>query len=169
MALAQTVRAAFAIVTMLLVGGVLAGSASGQMPSPGPPPMAPVPAAPGAAADGSGWIVASMLILGLLVVIGALVKIYDMRRKREAEAVHLQAQISDAFLRDPNLFGLPVAATAHAPLWKGTPVTIEITGEVPDPMLREAVLRIAHSEAQRIRPDFEIVDKLTVRAAERAA
>jgi hypothetical protein len=80
-----------------------------------------------------------------------------------------QAQISDAFLRDPNLFSLPVAATAHAPLWKGTPVTIEITGEVPDPSLHETVLRIAWDEAQHIRPDVEIVEKLTVRAPARAA
>jgi hypothetical protein len=166
---AQTVRAAFSIVTMLLIGGGLAGAALAQVPSPMPTPLPPGLAAPGAAADGNGWIVASMLVLGLLVVIGAVVKLYDLRRKREAEAVHLQAQISDAFLRDPNLFGLPVAATAHAPLWKGTPVTIEITGEVPDPSLREAVMRIAWAEAQRIRPDVEIVDKLNVRARARVA
>ncbi|MGH7340831.1 MAG: hypothetical protein ACREKH_10100 [Candidatus Rokuibacteriota bacterium] len=167
MASAQTVRAAFAIVTMLLIGGVLAGAALGQVSTPTQPPIAPDPTA--GAGDRGGWIVASVLILGLLVVIGAVVKLYDLRGKREAEAVHLQAQISDAFLRDANLFGLPVAATAHAPLWKGTPVTIDITGEVPDPMLREAVFRIAASEAARIRPDVEIVDKLAVRASARAA
>jgi len=102
-------------------------------------------------------------------VIGALVKIYDLRRKREMEEVHLQAQISDALLRDPNLFGLPVAATAHAPFWSGTPVMIELTGEVPDVNLRSAVARIARMEAQRIRPDVEIVDHLSVRAQTRAA
>jgi hypothetical protein len=102
-------------------------------------------------------------------VIGALVKIYDLRRKREVEEVHLQAQISDALLRDPNLFGLPVAATAHAPVWSGTPVTIELTGEVPDPHQRFAVERIARAEAMRIRPDFEIVDLLSVRAVSRVA
>jgi hypothetical protein len=169
MASAQTVRAAFAFVTMLLIGGGLAGAVLAQVPSPTPTPIAPAPAAPGVAADGSGWIMASMLVLGLLLIIGVLVKLYDLRQKREAEAVHLQAQISDAFLRDPNLFGLPVAATAHAPLWKGTPVTIEITGEVPDPSLREAVMRIAWAEAQRIRPDVEIEDKLFVRAQARVA
>jgi hypothetical protein len=127
--------------------------------------------APSAAApvDGSGWIMASILVLGLLVVVGALVKLFDLRRKREAEAVHLQAQISDALLRDPNLFGLPITPTAHAPLWSGTPVTVEITGEVSSPAVRESVLRIAWAEAQRIRPDVEIEDRLILGAATRVA
>ena len=34
------------------------------------------------------------------VIIGIGVKLYDLKRKREAESVHLQAQISDALLRD---------------------------------------------------------------------
>jgi hypothetical protein len=122
------------------------------------------------AETGSGsWIVAAVIVVGLLVVVGAMVKIYDLRRKRETEAVHLQAQIADALLRDPNLFGLPVAATAHAPLWSGTPVVVELTGEVPDTNTRMAVERIAWSESQRIRPDVEIVDRMAVRAPARAA
>src|SRR5262245_40671943 len=110
MATAQIVRAAFATATALLVDGIRAGAFAQT------PPSTPIaPAAGSAAATGNGgWIVAVALVIGLLVVVGAMVKIYDVRRKRETEAVHLQAQISDAFLRDPNLFGLPVAATAHA-------------------------------------------------------
>ena len=163
-----TVRGMFATVTTLLIGGGLSGAALAQTAPSRPTPMAPAPGS-AAPADGSGWIVASLLVFGLLLVIGVIVKLYDLRRKREAAAVHLQAQISDALLRDSMLFGLPVAATAHAPLWSGTPVTIELTGEVPDPALRDAVLRIALSEAQRIRPDVEMVDRLHVRAAERVA
>jgi hypothetical protein len=113
--------------------------------------------------------VATALIVGLLLVIGAVVKLYDLRRKREAEAVHLQAQISDALLRDPNLFGLPVAATAHAPLWSGTPVTVELSGEVANASLRDAVVRLARSEGQRIRPDVEIADHLNIRELARVA
>jgi hypothetical protein len=168
MASAKTVRAAFAIVTSLLIDGMLAAAAFAQV-TPMPPPIAPAPGAPAMEAGNGGWVVAAIMVLGLLVVIGALVKIYDLRRKRETEAVHLQAQISDALLRDPNLFGLPVAATAHAPLWSGTPVTIELTGEVTDTHQRFAVERIARAEAMRIRPDVEIVDHLSVRAAARVA
>ena len=165
MATVQTVRAAFAIVASFLVDGMLAAAGAQTPPST---PIAPVPGAAAATGNG-GWIAAAALVIGLLVVVGAMVKIYDLRRKRETEAVHLQAQISDAFLRDPNLFGLPVAATAHAPFWSGTPATIELTGEVPDGTVRAAVARIAWSEAQRIRPDVEIVDRLTVRAQSRVA
>lgn len=166
MASAQTVRAAFAIVMLLMIGGVLTGAASAQVQSQTSPGMSPDASG---AVDGGGWIVASVLVLGLLVVIGMVVKLYDLRRRRETEAVHLQAQISDAFLRDSNLFGLPVAATAHAPLWKGTPVMVEITGEIPDPALRETVLRMARAEAKRIRPDVEIVDKVMVHPRARVA
>jgi hypothetical protein len=162
---AQTVRTRFAIMAMALSGAATGGVAHAQAPSP---PPAPVGSPPGAS-DPTGWIVASLLILGLLVVIGLVVKLYDLRHKREAEGVHLQAQVSDALLRDPVLFGLPIAATAHAPLWSGTPVTLEISGELPDPALRDAVLRIAWSEAQRIRPDVQIEDRMTFRAPARVA
>lgn len=165
MASAKTVRAAFALVTSLLVEGARAAVAHAQAPPS--TPMAPSTASP--AAESGGWIVAAVLVVGLLVVIGVAVKLYDLRRKREAEAVHLQAQISDAMLRDANLFGLPIAATAHAPLWSGTPVTVELGGEVPDPITRDAVLRLARAEALRIRPDVEIVDRMTERSAARAA
>jgi hypothetical protein len=149
-----------------LIGSLLVTGALAQTPSQ--TPIAPMPGA-AATAENGGWIVAAVLVFGLLVVIGALVKIYDLRRKRETEAVHLQAQISDALLRDPNLFGLPVAATAHAPFWRGTPATVELTGEVPDPNVRESVRRIALAESQRIRPDVEILDHLTVRKMTRVA
>ena len=157
-----------AILTTVLVAGLLAGTAWAQAPVPPATPIMPSPGA-GAPVDGSGWIMASILVFGLLVVVGALVKVFDLRRKREAEAVHVQAQISDALLRDPNLFGLPVTPTAHAPLWSGTPMAVEITGEVPSAAARESVLRIAWAEAQRIRPDVEVRDRLTVHAAARVA
>jgi hypothetical protein len=154
--------------TILLISGLLTGTAWAQALAPPATPVVPAPGA-GATAEGSGWIMASILVIGLLVVVGVLVKLFDLRRKREAEAVHIQAQISDALLRDPNLFGLPITPTAHAPLWSGTPMTVDITGEVPSAAMRESVLRIAWAEAQRIRPDVEIRDKLTVQRAARVA
>jgi len=162
MASAKLVHAALAIVTPLL----WTATARAQAPPSTPTPIAP--ATPPPTGEG-GWIMAAVLVVGLLVVIGVVVKLYDLRRKREAEAVHIQAQISDAMLRDPNLFGLPIAATAHAPLWSGTPVTVEMGGEVPDPRMRDGVMRIAMAEAQRIRPDVVIVDHLSVRLPARVA
>jgi hypothetical protein len=110
----------------------------------------------------SGILTAVVLVAALLVLIIGAVKVFDLKRKREAEAVQLQAQISEALLREPGLFGLPVTATGRVPLWTGTPAVIELSGQVPNPKLREAVLMIAREEAGRIRPDFTIEDRLAV-------
>jgi hypothetical protein len=106
-----------------------------------------------------------VLLVGLLVIVAVGVKLYDLKRKRESEAVHLQAQVSDALLRDPNIYGLAVTPTAHAPWWSGTPARLEVVGRVPTPESRERALRLVEQEAQRIRPDIVLVDQLEVDAA----
>jgi hypothetical protein len=104
------------------------------------------------------------LLVGLLVIVGVGVKLYDLKRKREAEGVHLQAQVSDALLRDPSLFGLAVTPTAHVPWWSGTPVRLEVVGRVPTAEARDRVLRLVDQEARQLRSDVEIVDLLQVDA-----
>jgi hypothetical protein len=112
----------------------------------------------------------AILVAGLLVVVGGAVKLFDLKRAREAAAIQLQAQVSDALLRDPDLFGLAVTPTAHVPLWTGTPVTIEVTGQVPTPEMRERALRAVRAEAARVRTDLVIEDRLSlVSTAVRAA
>lgn len=106
-----------------------------------------------------------VLLVGLLVIVGVGVKLYDLKRKREAEGVHLQAQVSDALLRDPNIYGLAVTPTAHVPWWSGTPARLDVVGRVPTPASRERVLRLVEQEAQRVRPDIVLVDHLEVDAA----
>jgi hypothetical protein len=103
-----------------------------------------------------------VLLVGLLVVVGVGVKLYDLRRRRDAEGVHLQAQVSDALLRDPNLFGLAVTPTAHVPWWSGTPVSVEVAGRVAGPEDRERVLAMVEREARQVRPDVVIVDRLEI-------
>lgn len=105
---------------------------------------------------------AIFVIVALLVLAGALAKIFDLKRRREAEAVQLQAQISEALLRDHQLFRLPIVATAHVPLWTGSPATLELSGAVPAPELRAAAVRIAELEASRIRPDVWIESRIGV-------
>ena len=126
--------------------------------TPGAPPPAAAPTA-----DGGSAAVGFLVILGLLVLVGVAVKVYDRKRKRDAEAVHLQAQVSDALMRDARLAGHVLTPTAHVPTWSRGPATIEITGEVPDPTVLDIVLRVAREEASRIRPDVEIVDRMSVR------
>lgn len=115
-------------------------------------------------AAGSAAIVV-VLLLGLLVLVGIGVKLYDLKRKREAEGVQLQAQISDALLRDPGLFGLAVTPTAHVPWWSGGPVRLEVAGRVPTPEMRERALRLVEQEARQIRPDVVIAERLDVNAS----
>ena len=106
-----------------------------------------------------------ILLAGLLVIVGIGVKLYDLKRKREAEGVHLQAQVSDALLRDSSTYGLAVTPTAHVPWWSGTPVRLEVVGRVPAPEIRDRVLRLVEQEARHIRPDVIIVDRIELEAA----
>src|SRR4026207_1815022 len=105
-------------------------------------------------------VVAAML--ALVVLLGIAVKLYDLKRKREEEAVAAQARISDALLRDATLSGLPLTPTAHSPLWSGTPLTLEITGSVPKTELREAALGVARREMASSRDDFRLEDRVAV-------
>src|SRR5919109_1796410 len=132
----------------------------------------PTQAAPQAAAANGGFgptLTVFLLLFALLVIVGIGVKLYDLKRKREAEAVHLQAQVSDALLREPTLFGLAVTPTAHVPWWKGTPGRLEVTGRVPTADARERAIRIVEQEARSLRPDVDIVDRLEVESLERVA
>jgi hypothetical protein len=123
---------------------------------------APTPT-PGAASGGGGSALALIVVIvGLFVIIGVGVKLYDLRRKRELEAVQLQAQISDALMRDQMLFGVPIMATARTSLWGRSPATIEVAGRVTSPLARETALRIVRAEAARIRSDFQIEDRISV-------
>jgi len=151
-------------VVALLVPGFGTGQAWAQAPT-APLPTPPPSAGPAASGGSGGYVAVTLVIIALLVVIGVVVKLFDLKRKRSAEAVHLQAQISDALLREQNVFRLPVTPTAHVPFLKGTPAVIEVSGEVPSTELKDTVLRLVQSEASRIRDDVRVEDRLAVRAA----
>ena len=103
-------------------------------------------------------VVAAML--SLVVLLGIAVKLYDLKRKREDEAVAAQARVSDALLMDAALSGLPLTPTAYLPLWRGTPLVVEITGAVPRPELRTAAMDVARREISRSRSDFQVEDRI---------
>jgi hypothetical protein len=151
-------------IVAMLAERIGTGQAWAQAPTGALPTTPPVTGAPAAAGSG-GYVAATIVIIALLVVIGVVVKLFDLKRKRSAEAVHLQAQISDALLREQNVFRLPVTPTAHVPFLKGTPAVIEVSGEVPSSELKETVLRLVKNEASRIREDVRVEDRLAVRAA----
>lgn len=107
-------------------------------------------------------VAAVVLIAALIVVLVGAVKVYDLHRKRQADAVHLQAQISDALLRDPRLFGLPITATADVSMMGRTPPTVTMSGQVPSEELRRAALQMAEQESARIQPGVIIEDRILV-------
>ena len=121
--------------------------------------------------DNSGVLMALALMGALLLIVGVGVKIWDAKRKREAEAIHLQSQLSDALLREADFFGLALTPTVHASLRRDAPMIIEMTGQAPSEAVRDAALRTVRDEASRIRPNFEIVDRIEIRpsAARRIA
>ena len=73
-----------------------------------------------------------------------------------------QVELARSLMLDPALAMLPVAATVHAPLWRGSPMTIEVTGHVPSTSLRDAAMNAVLSEASRAGVEFQIEDRLTV-------
>ncbi len=113
-------------------------------------------------------LLVAMALVGIVVLA---VKLFDVRRQRIEAAMLLQARLSDALMADPMLAGLPITPTAHVPVWRGSPVTVELTGRVPTLGLREAVLRLAIREVSAMRTDFRIEDHMAVApsAARRAA
>jgi hypothetical protein len=155
----------FAVTTGAIVLAILT-SLSGLVwaqttPAPAPPPAASTPDASGSGAGATGMAVV-LVVVALLVVVGVIVKIFDLKRKREAEAVHLQAQVSDALLREGELAGLAITPTAHVPLWNGSPATIELAGQVPSDALHDQAVKVSEREAQRIRSDVNIEDRIGV-------
>jgi hypothetical protein len=118
---------------------------------------------PAAADNGAGsGLFALVFVIGLLAITGIAVKLYDMRRKREDEGVALQSRLSDALLTEPSLAHLPITPTVHVPFGRRPKAVIALTGTVPTPALREAVLRLVIREATFPRGNYRIEDRLFV-------
>src|SRR5262249_54198208 len=121
--------------------------------------------APSTPASGAGTKSAATIIgivVALLLIIGAGVKLLDLKRKREDEAVRLQAQLSDALLRDPGLSGLALTVTARVATFTSSPPVVEISGWVPTQEARERALDILRGEAVRLQPDVQLEDRIAV-------
>lgn len=134
-------------VTALLIG---ASAVSAQLPAP------PVSATPvsGVAAFG--------IFVALLVVLGAGVKLYDVKRKRDEQGLYLQARVSDALLDDSELARLPLAATVRVPLWRPAAVLVVVSGRVPTRERREAAIRLVLKRTFATWPSARIEDRIVV-------
>ena len=145
----------FAMVSGLAAVTALVREAAAQMT---PPAAAPTPQAT-ASGDNSGILIALALMGVLLLIVGIGVKMWDSRRKREGEAVHLQSQLSDALLREADFFGLAITPTVHSS--RGA-ARVELTGRAPSATVRDAAIRVVRDECQRVRQDCQIVDHIDI-------
>ena len=128
-------------------------------------PQAPAPSAGATQSGAVTTVVVVTSVIAVLVVLGALIKLLDLKRKRDGEAIVVQARISDAILRDPRLFSLAITPTAHVPLWTGSPVTVDVTGHVPSDDLRQAAVEMVEREAAQLGSDIRIESKITLEPA----
>ena len=125
-------------------------------PTPAPSPL-PSPEM----TNGSGAFMVAAFVVALLIAVGVMVKLYDLRRKREDEAVALQARLSDALLAEPSLSALPLVPTVHIPM-RGSPVTVEIVGTVPRPEFRQAAIDLVVREAARSVKSYRVDARISI-------
>jgi hypothetical protein len=104
-------------------------------------------------------LVAAVVIVSIVGVLG---RALELRDRRAAEAVAVQGEIADALLRDPALLGLPLTPTARVPLWRGSPVTVKVAGNVPSRELRTVALRAAERGAAELLVRVRIKSRIGV-------
>jgi hypothetical protein len=110
-------------------------------------PTTPLPTTPTATAEGGAGLVGVVAaLIGLIVVVGIIVKFYDAKRKREEEGVVLQARLSDALLLHPSLARMPVVASVHMPWLRGSPPVVELKGTVSNQAAREIAIQVVQRE-----------------------
>lgn len=144
-----TVFQALALMTVLALSSLALAQAT--------PSSAPTPSA-----NLAGTTAIVVVAIVLLVIIGAGVKLYDLRRKREAEGLQLQAQLSDALMREPAFSGLALAATVHVGTFRKSPPIVTLSGRVPTPEARDRALTFLRAEAIRSRPDVRVEDRVSI-------
>jgi hypothetical protein len=151
---------AFDGLTLLSAGVLLMSLVPGRTSAQVSAVESPTPAV--GAGDGLTVGLAVALGIGLVLAIVAVAKLYDLKRGRDAEAVHIQSRLADVVLRDPLLSGTSLTPTARVPFWTGSPVVVVVSGEVSSPELRDVALRIVQADASRMRPDVQIEDRVMV-------
>src|SRR5262245_39967964 len=105
---------------------------------------------------------AFIVLAAIVAAIVLVVRSAAARRQRLKEAAILQSQLSDALTGEALFRGLEIVPRARVSGWRRSPITIEVTGEVPTPDLRETVMRVVRAEAWRLQPGIITVDQLFV-------
>jgi hypothetical protein len=114
--------------------------------------------------EGTATTFVAMVAFGIVVLlaIGIIGRLLDLRRRREDEALGLQSRVSDALMLEPGLAGLAVTASMHVPLWPRKAPKLEIAGRVPTPDQHELASRVAMRTLADRAAQVEIEDKVWV-------
>jgi len=124
-------------------------------------PAVPAPAAP--TPEEVGARVATVVVpLVLLAIIVGAVKLYDLKRTRDEEAMVLDARISDALLVHPSLKAFPIVASARIPLSSRSTPVLEVIGTVPTSALREVAIDFVQRELHSHGSGARIEDRVVV-------
>jgi hypothetical protein len=107
-----------------------------------------------------GPVVVLALVLAAALVLTVVVA--DLRRKRRAQAIAIEGQISDALMREPRLAGAVLTPVAQVPLAGRRPPTVEVRGQVEYPDLRDIATRIVRQELLRHHPNGTVEDLIFV-------
>jgi hypothetical protein len=130
-----------------------------------PPPASPQAVAPGTAepVSGTGTVIALVAVaLTLLVALGIIIRLYDLRRQREQRAMELQAKLSDALFLEPALSTFAITPTVRAPMWPRAPLSVEISGAVPTGQHRDAAFQLVRRETSGLAQDLHLENHVVV-------
>ncbi len=144
------------VLTLLLlaVPSLLAAQQLGI--GPGHIPTSPV------APSGLSVIVMFGIMLAIVGLVSIAVILSDIARQHEEQALSLQTRVSGALADAPDLALLPIAATVHVPLWRPRSAMITLTGRVPTPKVREAVVQTVFDTIWVTWPSAQIENRIVV-------
>jgi hypothetical protein len=102
-----------------------------------------------------------VVLLVLIVAIGASIKLYDHKRRRDNEALGAQSYLTDVLLRE---FGpLPISASVSGSRWRRhAPIILDIHGAVAAAEQREAIMKVAARELARQYPSARLENLVIV-------
>ena len=106
-------------------------------------------------------LIVTVVTTAVLLLV-AIAKISDLRRKREEQTVELEAGISAELLEYEGFFRSSVGPTVHIPFWRGSPAAISMDGAAPSLRLAQTAIHLATEAASRVRPDFTIENRIVV-------
>ncbi len=110
----------------------------------------------------AGVVIEVTILLVVLSAIGVGVKLYDLKRRREVAVLPLPSRIADALLLEPALAGLAVVASVSGSFWRRSAVLVTVTGSVPTPAVRDAVMRLVERELLRRQYGARVVDRIVI-------